>query len=154
MNTVYFSVGSNLGDRKQSIKKALYYLVRQDFHIVSSSSIIETMPYGYVDQYFFLNLVIKTQTNHSDPLEVLQVCKHIESTMGRKESVRWGPRVIDIDILFWNQKIIQQNSLTIPHPDLQNRDFILLPCLEICPNYVHPVLNKTRKKLWNIYKEN
>lgn len=154
MNTVYFSVGSNLGDRKQSINKALHYLVHQNFHIISSSSIIETMPYGYADQDFFLNLVIKTQTNHTDPLEVLQICKHIESIMGRKESVRWGPRIIDIDILFWNQDIIQQSSLTIPHPDMQNRDFILLPCLEICPNYVHPVYNKTMKKLWHIYKEN
>jgi len=153
MNTVYFSVGSNLGDRKQSIKKALHYLVRQDFRILSSSSIIETMPYGYVDQYFFLNLVIKTQTSQPDPSKVLQICKHIESTMGRKESVRWGPRVIDIDILFWNQDIIQQNSLVIPHPDMQNRDFILLPCLEICPDYIHPVLNKSMKHLWNIYKE-
>lgn len=92
MNTVYFSVGSNLGDRKQSIKKAMHYLVRQDFHIVSSSSIIETMPYGYVDQYFFLNLVIKTQTNHTDPLKVLQMCKHIESTMGRKRVCSVGPK--------------------------------------------------------------
>jgi 2-amino-4-hydroxy-6-hydroxymethyldihydropteridine diphosphokinase len=153
MNTIYFSIGSNLGDRKQSIKKALYYLNRQDFKIIACSSVIETIPYGYTDQYFFLNLVIKTETNHSDPSEVLRICKHIESIMGRKESVRWGPRLIDIDILFWNQDIVQHNALTIPHPDMQNRDFVILPCLEICPTYVHPVLHKTIKQLWNIYKE-
>jgi 2-amino-4-hydroxy-6-hydroxymethyldihydropteridine diphosphokinase len=153
MNTVFFSLGSNEGNRKASLLRAFHYLSCKDIHLLQVSTIIETKPYGLKNQYPFLNCVVKTRTSSSDPSQILHIVKNIEQLMGRKESVRWGPRNIDIDMLFWNQDIIRTPSLTIPHEDLHKRDFILLPCMEICPTFIHPVFQKTIKQLWNIYKE-
>jgi 2-amino-4-hydroxy-6-hydroxymethyldihydropteridine diphosphokinase len=153
MNTVYFSLGSNEGNRKSSLLQALHYLSCKGIYLLKASTIIETKPYGMKNQYPFLNCVIKTRVPSSDPSQILRIVKGIEQLMGRKESVRWGPRNIDIDILFWNRDIVRTHSLTIPHEDLHNRSFILLPCMEICPTFIHPVFHKTIKQLWNIYKE-
>ncbi|MDD4028793.1 MAG: 2-amino-4-hydroxy-6-hydroxymethyldihydropteridine diphosphokinase [Caldisericia bacterium] len=153
MNTVFFSLGSNCGNRKTSLLRASHYLSLEGILLLDASSIIETSPYGLEDQYPFLNCVLKTKTNHSDPLQVLRLVKRIERNMGRRETVRWGPRNIDIDILFWNHELVHKPPLVIPHQDLHNRDFVLLPCLEICPTFIHPVFHKTIKQLWDIYNE-
>lgn len=153
MNKVVFALGSNQSNRIQMLKKAIVELTDAGYPPVSQSSIIETLPYGVKNQSCFLNMVILTYTFENNPLKTLQTIKHIEKKLGRKQTYRWGPRTIDIDIIFWNRDIFQSPELTIPHTDLQNRDFVLLPLLEIIPNYVHPLLKTNIYTLWNVYKE-
>ncbi|MCK5848102.1 MAG: 2-amino-4-hydroxy-6-hydroxymethyldihydropteridine diphosphokinase [Caldisericia bacterium] len=154
MNSVLFSIGSNIGRRKSNIEEAISFLLKSGFSIFKRSSIIETKPYGGIKQNHFLNLVLFAKTNQSDPFSILMTIKKIEKKMGRIETHRWGPRLIDIDILFWNQDIVNSPTLNIPHCDIQNRDFVLLPLLEICPLYFHPVFKTTIITIWNIYKKN
>jgi 2-amino-4-hydroxy-6-hydroxymethyldihydropteridine diphosphokinase len=153
MNSVFLSIGSNIGNRKSNIDEAIYLLSKNGFSVLKQSNIIETKPYGEMEQNHFLNLVISTTTIHSDPFSALEKVKTIESQIGRVKTFRWGPRLIDVDILFWDQKIVKTPILTIPHYDIQNRDFVLFPLLEICPFYFHPVLKTTIINLWNIYKK-
>ena len=153
MSSVLISIGSNVGDRKSNIEEAIYNLSQSGFFLLKQSSIIETKPYGEMNQNHFLNIVLSTTTILSNPFLALEKVKKIESKMGRVKTFRWGPRLIDIDLLFWDQKIINSSTLTIPHYDIHNRDFVLFPLLEICPFYFHPTLKTTIIKLWNIYKK-
>ncbi|HAX61277.1 MAG TPA: 2-amino-4-hydroxy-6-hydroxymethyldihydropteridine diphosphokinase [Elusimicrobia bacterium] len=141
MTTVFLGLGSNRGDRKKNILKAIRLLKKSGQKVLRISSLRETEPYGYKKQKKFLNAVAKLKTKLL-PSELFELCKKIEKKIGRKKSFRWGPREIDIDILFFGKKVIENKKFTIPHSDLHNRNFVLTPLVEIAPNFVHPVLKK------------
>jgi len=130
-------LGSNLGNRLSNLKEAR----RQLGTVVASSSIYETAAWGNPNQGSFLNQVVEIDTDLS-PEDLLKKIKDIEITMGRHRIEKWGPRIIDIDILFYNDTSINTPDLIIPHPEIQNRRFTLVPLLELT-NMVHPVLKKT-----------
>ncbi|NQV17650.1 MAG: 2-amino-4-hydroxy-6-hydroxymethyldihydropteridine diphosphokinase [Armatimonadetes bacterium] len=136
----YFGLGSNLGNRQEYMLKALSELSLK-MKILQNSEIIETKPYGNVNQPYFLNCVTKIDTELK-PDELLKICTEIENKLGRKRSQKWASRTIDIDILFYGNETFQSDELTIPHPEIQKRRFVLKSLNEICPDLVHPVLNK------------
>ncbi|MFQ5886235.1 MAG: 2-amino-4-hydroxy-6-hydroxymethyldihydropteridine diphosphokinase [Anaerolineae bacterium] len=146
MATAYLSLGSNLGNREANIKSALKML-GQEARIVKVSSLYETEPVGYRDQPWFLNLVCAVETDLS-PQALLELVKTIEKGLGRKPTRRFGPRLIDIDILFYDGLILDSPDLVIPHPRLAERAFVLLPLREIAPKLVHPLLGTTIEELW------
>lgn len=140
----FLSLGSNMGDREAYIKNAKNVLAANDrISIVKESGIIETEPYGMKNQDRFLNAAIEIRTLHT-PIELLTFCKNLEKMAGRVETEkRWGPRPLDLDILFYDNDIIDLPTLTVPHIDLQNRLFVLEPMCEIAPYHRHPVYMKT-----------
>ncbi len=145
MSTIYLSLGSNLDDREANLKKALELLAP---HVVlhQISSIYETEPVGYSNQPWFLNLVCCGKTT-LDPSELLSFAKEIESKMGRVSSFPNAPRQIDIDLLFYDDQIIEAENLAIPHPRIGERGFVLVPLAEIAPSLAHPINTKTIKEL-------
>ena len=145
MATAYLSMGSNLGHREENIKSALKML-GQEARILKVSSLYETDPVGYKDQPWFLNCVCSVETDLS-PQALLKLAKTIEKSLGRKPTRRFGPRLIDIDILFYDDLILDSPDLTIPHPRLAERAFVLVPLKEIAPNLVHPLSGLTIEEL-------
>jgi len=144
-HAIYLSLGSNLGDRLANLDGAVSRLVPGVEHIIPSP-VYETMPWGYSDQPDFLNQCLAADTSLA-PLDLLALCKDIEATMGRKETFRFGPRLIDLDILFYDNIILETPTLTIPHPRITERPFILIPLADIAPELIHPVLHKTIQQL-------
>ena len=134
---VYLSLGSNLGDRRAHLKKALG-LLGESVDIVSVSSVYDTEPVGVGEQPRFLNLVCRVNTNIG-PMQLLSLIKGIESSMGRDISLKNVPRVIDIDIILYGDTIMESPDLIIPHARMQERAFVLVPFAEIAPDVVHPV---------------
>jgi len=145
LNRVYLGLGSNLGERRFNLLEALRY-IRGRMSIEKVSSFYETEPVGYLDQPKFLNAVCQVKTE-LPPNELLKFLKWVEKEMGRTESFRNAPRIIDIDILFYNDDVLNSDELQIPHPRLHDRAFVLIPMAEIAPDFVHPVLNLTVKQL-------
>jgi len=146
MHQVFISLGSNLKDKFTNIKLATYHLNTLG-KIIKKSSIYKTSPVENKNQPYFLNCVVEINTKLK-PKELLKKIKEIEKNMGRKESKkRYQPRIIDLDILFYGKKIIKSKTLTIPHKKLHQRKFVLWPLAEIAPNFIHPVLKKTIKKI-------
>jgi 2-amino-4-hydroxy-6-hydroxymethyldihydropteridine diphosphokinase len=145
MSNVYLGLGTNLGDRKQNISKAIE-AISLKMSISKQSSLYETTAWGYTNQPDFLNQVIQVETNMS-PLRLLNFLKKTEVKLGRVENFRYGPRLIDIDILFYDDLIKTTSRLQIPHPRIPERAFVLVPLNEIAPGYVHPVLKKTIAEL-------
>jgi 2-amino-4-hydroxy-6-hydroxymethyldihydropteridine diphosphokinase len=145
MSTVYLGLGSNLGDRRQNLARALD-LISQHVEIVKLSSVYETEPVGYTRQPLFLNAVCCISTKES-PEKLLTLFKEIETDMGRVPSFTNAPRVIDIDILFYDDKTISTPELTIPHPRITERAFVLVPMLEIAPELTHPENGNTIREL-------
>lgn len=143
---IYLLLGSNLGDRQRNLLQAMELLKERGFNITKTSSIYQTSPWGKRDQPHFLNLVVEGKTGFL-PERLLKEIKKIENVMGRTEKERWGVRPIDIDILFFNEKIINTPLLKIPHPQLPRRTFTLIPLNEIIPNLIHPLLGKSVKDL-------
>lgn len=144
---VILSLGSNVGDRNENLKKANFYINQGTNRILRVSSVYETEPWGNKDQQNFLNQVVEIVTE-LPPVELLSFLKGIESQMGRKVSeIRFEPRVIDIDILFYEQLILTSDTLMIPHPLIHQRRFVLVPLVEIAENWIHPVLGHTMKEL-------
>lgn len=135
---VFLGLGSNLGDRQQNLAQALQ-LIHSFTVIQRLSSIYETKPVGYLDQPDFLNLVCQATTALS-PTTLLQSVKQIEKKLGRQASFRNAPRVIDVDILIYEDLVLESLNLTIPHPRLAERAFVLVPLAEIAPDLTHPVL--------------
>jgi len=142
---VYLSLGTNLGNRAANLKEAISSLPPQ-MNVKAKSKVYETPPWGYTDQDNFLNQVVKAAT-YLEPEKLLKHIKRLEVAMGRKASFRYGPRLIDIDILFYDDVVLETSSLTIPHPDLHERGFVLLPMMDIAPDFVHPLKKKSIREL-------
>ncbi|WP_334100937.1 2-amino-4-hydroxy-6-hydroxymethyldihydropteridine diphosphokinase [Thermotoga petrophila] len=128
------------------MEKALEEMNKRNIKVETVSSIIETEPYGYEDQPRFLNAVCIAQTPLS-PHELLNTLLQIERNMGRVRTIRWGPRIIDLDIVFYEDLVLNEEDLIIPHPDAHNRTFVLEPLCEIAPDLIHPVMGKTVREL-------
>lgn len=141
MEDVFLGIGSNLGDREENLAQARDS-IESFAQIEAVSPVYETDAWGYEEQPAFLNQVIHIKISLS-PQALLRRIKRIEKDLGRKKSFRWGPRLIDIDILFFADYIIESASLTIPHKELHKRAFVLVPLADIAPDFVHPVFNQT-----------
>jgi 2-amino-4-hydroxy-6-hydroxymethyldihydropteridine diphosphokinase len=152
MNKVVMLAGSNEGNREENLAVAFRRIHRETGHIISASSIYETDPWGNTDQPSFLNQVIVVETD-LDAGSVLQSLLSIEKEMGRVRKIKWEQRLIDLDILFFNDEIIHRPGLSIPHAHLHERRFVLKPLNELMPHYVHPVLNKTIEQLLGELKD-
>jgi 2-amino-4-hydroxy-6-hydroxymethyldihydropteridine diphosphokinase len=146
MNTAYLLIGGNLGDRKKNLEEARELLEQHCGNISTASSIYETAPWGKPDQPNFLNQAFELKTELKARQLIRRILK-VEKMMGRERKDKYGPRSIDIDILLFNDEIHKYPLLTVPHPELQNRRFALLPLSEIAPGKKHPVLNKTMIEL-------
>ncbi|MDH4231183.1 MAG: 2-amino-4-hydroxy-6-hydroxymethyldihydropteridine diphosphokinase [Nitrospirota bacterium] len=141
MAIVYIGLGSNLGDRKKNCLRAIGLLKQNGLSVTRQSSIYETKPWGVTEQPEFVNMAVKAETELA-PFQLLALLKKIEKDMGRQETVRWGPRILDLDILLYDDIIMNTETLTIPHPLMQEREFVLRPLSEIAGEKVHPVLKK------------
>jgi 2-amino-4-hydroxy-6-hydroxymethyldihydropteridine diphosphokinase len=135
------ALGTNLGEREKNLEFARAALA-PEVKIVEESPIYETPPWGYTEQPKFLNQVVKAETNLS-PEALLSYLKEIESQLGRRQTIRYGPRVIDLDILFYDDVVLSQSGLTIPHPHLHKRAFVLVPLADLAPDMQHPILNQS-----------
>ena len=142
---VFLGIGTNLGDRERNLQEALAVL-SQKMVILKQSSVYQTAPWGYMDQPAFLNQVIEAQTDLSS-LNLLGFLKDTEKQLGRQANFRYGPRLIDLDILFYGNRIIQTPRLQVPHPRLTQRAFVLVPLAEIAPEFVHPQNKQTITQL-------
>ena len=149
MSFAYIALGSNLGDKEKNLRRALLLLTQQGVEIVRVSSFLSTEPYGVTDQPQFLNAVACVRTRLA-PLALLDVLLATELAMGRVRLRHWGERNIDLDLLLYEDVVLDTPRLRLPHPDMQNRDFVLLPLAEIAPELKHPTLQKT---IWKL-KEN
>ena len=137
----YLSMGSNLGDRIANLRKAISSLPPKLIPLVQSS-IYETEPWGYSEQPVFLNMVVKGETELG-PHDLLDFLKQLEVSIGRRETFRFGPRFIDLDILFYDDLVLETPDLVIPHPRIAERAFVLVPLAEIAPDLYHPAVGKS-----------
>ena len=150
MATVYLGLGTNLGDKEANLRTAIYKLQERIGKQVSLSSFYETAPWGFESDHSFLNAAIGLETNLS-PIEVLHITQEIEKELGRtKKSVNgsYSDRLIDIDILLYDTLVLQTPELTIPHPLMTERDFVMNPLIEIAGNVIHPTRQKTLSELY------
>ncbi|MCX7883755.1 MAG: 2-amino-4-hydroxy-6-hydroxymethyldihydropteridine diphosphokinase [Caloramator sp.] len=146
MNKVYVAFGTNMGDKNKNIEKAIEMMKDRGLKVIKISQVYKTEPYGYTAQPEFLNGVLEAITS-LDAVDVLKTLLEIEKDMGRVREFKWGPRIIDLDILFFNDDVIDEKDLKVPHPDMQNREFVLKPLCEIAPDFIHPVLKKSIKNM-------
>lgn len=146
-NISYLSIGSNMGNRLDTFKKT-FQLLDGHVHIklLSCSSLYETDPVGYTDQDCFLNAVIKVETDLK-PEELLQTCMQIEQELGRKRDIRWGPRTLDLDILLYNHENVETEILSIPHPRMDERAFVIIPLMELEPEMILPKMKTSLSDL-------
>lgn len=149
MAIAYIALGSNLGDKEKNLRRALLLLTQQGVEVVRVSSFLSTEPYGVTDQPQFLNAVACVRTSLA-PLALLDVLLATELAMGRVRLRHWGERNIDLDLLLYEDVVLDLPRLRLPHPDMQNRDFVLLPLAEIAPELKHPTLQKT---IWELKKD-
>ncbi len=145
MSRVFIGLGTNLGDRASNLEAARSALA-VEMTILKQSSIYETAPWGFLEQPAFLNQVIEVETDLS-PSKLLDFLKKTETELGRQANFRYGPRLIDLDILFYGKRVIQTQRLRVPHPRLPERAFVLVPLAEIAPDWLHPQSKKTINEL-------
>jgi dihydroneopterin aldolase/2-amino-4-hydroxy-6-hydroxymethyldihydropteridine diphosphokinase len=150
---VYLSLGSNIGNKRKNLLEAIRKIGElENTEVVKSSTILETEPFGYLEQDNFLNTCLEVKTLMTAQ-EFLKEILQIELDMGRVREIKWGPRIIDIDILFYDKEIIEEDNLAVPHPWICEREFVLDPLSEIAPNYIHPLEKKTITMLARKLKE-
>ena len=150
----YISLGSNMGNKKENLEKAISELSQvKDTFVTKKSEIIETEPFGYKEQDDFLNACVGIKTLLS-VRELLKELLAIEKRMGRERKIKWGPRIIDLDIIFYGKEVIEEDDLIVPHPYMEYREFVLKPLEEIIPNFVHPLLMKRVSTLRKELEEN
>jgi len=145
MSIAYIGLGSNIGDRVGYVQQAHMLLSdTENIKVLNSSSLYETEPVGYTDQEWFINAILELETT-LEPMDLLKECQRIENQLGRNRTndmPKWGPRTIDLDILFYDNLIIAKDELQIPHQQVHRRAFALVPLLELAPDLIHPVLGK------------
>jgi len=153
MNTVFISLGSNIGNRLQYLQRAvsLLELVGQ-VNVVKVSSVYETDPVGYEEQAAFLNMVVEVETSLT-PHEILKKCNEIEAGLGRTREIHWGPRTVDLDILLYNEENMKTQDLIIPHPRMMERGFVLIPLVELQANLVDPQSKQLIADVAHVQKE-
>ena len=139
MATAYIGVGSNLGNREKNCYHAIELLEKRRIVVKKKSSLYETEPWGEQDQPQFINMALEVETE-LEPYKLLRALKAIEKEMGREKTLKWGPRIIDLDILLFDALFLRDNSLQIPHPLMHERAFVLKPLCEIAPEKIHPLL--------------
>ncbi len=144
-HTVYLALGSNLGDRAANLKTAVGLLAPQ-MTVLAKSPVYETPPWGHTDQPAFLNQVVRVET-HIQPLPLLKHLKRLETAMGRQPSFPKGPRLIDLDILFYEDIVLRDFEISIPHPGVHERAFVLVPLNDIAPDLIHPVTGQTVREM-------
>ncbi len=150
---VYIGIGSNVGNKAHQCEQAISEILKIDRHkLLAKSSFFKTQPMGYTSQDWFVNGVIKIETDLELP-DFLRALKAIESKLGRTETFRWGPRTIDLDILFFDDREMKTEEVQIPHPHLHERQFVLIPLAELDRDLFHPVLKKTVGELLENLKE-
>jgi 2-amino-4-hydroxy-6-hydroxymethyldihydropteridine diphosphokinase len=142
---IFLSTGTNLGDREANLKIARRQLAAS-LRIVAVSPVYETAPWGYLDQPAFLNQALRVETSFS-PLELLAFLKQTEVQMGRLPSLHYGPRLIDLDILFYHDQVIHLPELVIPHPQIEKRAFVLVPLADLAPDLRHPLTGESVKEM-------
>ncbi len=145
-NELYLLLGTNLGDRLANIQNATHLVVERVGEVLKSSQLYQTAPWGVIEQPDFLNQVLKIKTA-LHPIDVLSVILKIEKQLGRERKEVWGARLIDIDILYYADVVVTMSDLVIPHPQLHNRRFTLVPLVEIAPDYIHPKFKKNNQEL-------
>jgi len=143
--TVFLALGSNLGDRLANLRAAVDALA-PEVHVLAESRMYETPPWGYADQPAFLNMAVQAETDLA-PEALLRRLKQIEVEVGRQPSFRYGPRQIDLDILFYDDLVLESDALTVPHPRLHERAFVLVPLVDLAPEWMHPVLGQSVARL-------
>jgi len=136
---VYIGIGSNLGNREKNCLDALKILEKKGIVVKKKSSLYETAPWGVTDQPRFMNMVVEVETE-LEPHKLLRTLKDIERQVGRGETFKWGPRIIDLDILLFNDLFLRNDILQIPHPLMHKREFVLKPLCEIASDKIHPLL--------------
>jgi len=139
--TVYIALGTNLGERLANLRKAIESMPPK-ITVLAESHVYETPPWGFEDQPAFLNLVVKAETE-LEPEPLLKYLKQLEVELGREQNFRWGPRLIDLDILFYDDLVLDSPPLAIPHPRLHERAFVLVPLADVAPDLIHPVFQRS-----------
>lgn len=147
MTRAYISLGSNMGDKVASLKQAVELLqAHEHIQVIRVSSIYDTDPVGYEDQDVFMNIVAEVETELTGE-ELLTVCQSIEQELKRVRVVRWGPRTMDLDIILYGDEVIDTPILTVPHPRMHERAFVLVPLVELNAEVIHPVHRKSAEEL-------
>ncbi len=149
-DNVFISIGSNLGKRVSNIRRSIEGLGKTplEISVAGKSSFYETEPWGNQKQGLFINCVVEIKTILS-PQALLARLKEIEAFLGRTTNERWGPRTIDLDIIFFGRSVVNEKDLMIPHPELHKRAFVLKPLSELCPGFIHPLLGLSVEELLN-----
>jgi len=144
---IYLHTGSNIGDRYEQLAEAIEHIEQEIGKVTAASTICETEPWGNTDQPNFFNQALEVETDY-EPLDILDKIHKIEERMGRVRTQKWAKRNIDIDLIFYGNEIFKSEKLTVPHPHMHERNFVLIPIMEIAGEFVHPELGETIEELY------